>query len=641
MENRRNKIFTLLYTSGIPLPSAKIAERLGVSERTVRNDIDELKKECGKKGYEIEKIRNKGYRIEVTDYEIFYKHSIDRTEKERKPDAEDGALILFTLICHENFLSAEEIAEMIFVSRSGIPGKIESAKKLAAEFRMNVVSKPGKGIKIEGNEEDKRAFLRYFSKEYPMKFTVGNQVPGVLLHQLDGHYISQRIEALSEKHGLTYTEENIHLISAHILIMISRLESSSSPEIRHFTLDQNEQEFCEELFQTVEREFQVVLPPYERNYLTSIMISKKASVLNNRYSVQETKAVIENFVRAMKERYLYDFSQFLDLDSGFFSHMQGILYRKSKGLVLRNPLKNKIKSEHPLAYEMALSASKDTFGAGDRISDDELTYLALYISLVLEQEFGHVSRPQTTCLLVCGSGKSISLMLETVIGKYIEDIVIEKVVSKKEYDRLEYILQDIVISSIDVQHKNCPVIHLSSIPSKLELAKLKKDIRHIVEKKQRMVFDLFSEKQFLILPEYQGTKENLLRDRVTRMHENGYISQPSRFFSSLVERERMGSTAFGQGVAIPHTLGLMSEKSCIDVVLLNQPMDWEANEKVSVIFLLSISKEDYHQVLEIYDYFLELIYIQATERMAKIKSFDEFLSFSYGIFNYIQDKGGD
>lgn len=638
MEDRKNKIFTLIYVSGTPVPSTKIAERLGVSERTVRNDIRDLNERSNQQGYIIEKVKNKGYQIEITNYDIFYEHSA--REKVQRADVADADFIIFVLISYEDYLSTEEIAEMIFVSRSAIMGKIEKAKNISKEFQMKIVSKTGKGIKIEGNEENKRSFLRYFSNEYPMKNSLEHLVPDLLFNQVNEHRISVQIETISEQYGLSYTEENINLIAIHILIMISRLESSSAPKIGHLTLDKNEEEFCEELFGTIEQDFHIELPSYERNYLAGIIVSKKVTVMDNRYSIAETKRVIEKFVGAVKERYQYDFSLFLDVNSGFFSHMQGILYRKSNGLVLRNPLKNKIKSEHPLAYEMALSGSKDTFAPQERISDDELTYLALHIGLVLEQDFGHISKQRTRCLLVCGSGKSISRMLETVINKHIEDIVIEKVVSKKEYDQLEYISQNVVISSIGIIQKNCPVVHLSSIPSKLELAKLKRDIKHIVEKKQDIVLDLFTEAQFTILPEYTGTKENLLRERVTMMNENGFLSHPSEFFSSLVERERLGSTAFGGGIAIPHSMGLMSDKSCIDIVILEKPMDWEVNEKVSVIFLLSISREDYHHVLEIYDYFLELIYMQAIEKITKVKNFKEFLSFSYEIFENIRDKGG-
>lgn len=638
MEDRKNKIFTLIYVSGTPVPSTEIAERLGVSERTVRNDIRDLNKSSNNQGYVIEKIKNKGYKIDITDRDVFYEQSA--IKKVRKADVADADFIIFVLITYEDYLSMEELAEMIFVSRSAIMGKIEKAKSISKEFQMNIISKTGKGIKIEGNEENKRSFLRYFSNEYPMKNSFEHLVPDLLFNQINEQHISLKIETISEKYGLSYTEENISLIAIHILIMISRLESNSTPKISHPTLDKNEQEFCEELFEGIEKDFHVELPSYERNYLAGIIVSKKVILMDNRYSVTETKQVIEKFVCAVKERYQYDFSLFLDLNSGFFSHMQGILYRKSNGLVLRNPLKNKIKSEYPLAYEMALSGSKDAFEPHERISDDEVTYLALHIGLVLEQEFGHFSKQRIRCLLVCGSGKSISRMLETVISKYIEDIVIERVISKKEYDQLEYISQNVVISSIGIVQKNCPVIHLSSIPSKLELARLKKDIKHIAEKKQQIVLDLFTEKQFSILPEYTGTKENLLRERVTQMNENGFLSQPSAFFSSLVERERLGSTAFGGGVAIPHSMGLMSDKSCIDIVILEKPMDWEVNEKVSVIFLLSISKEDYHHVLEIYDYFLELIYMQATEKITKVKNFSEFLSFSYDIFENMHDKGG-
>lgn len=60
---RQIEIFRLLMTSGVPLDINLLKEKLQKSERTIRYDIQDLKRICQEYGIEIGYLTKKGYFI--------------------------------------------------------------------------------------------------------------------------------------------------------------------------------------------------------------------------------------------------------------------------------------------------------------------------------------------------------------------------------------------------------------------------------------------------------------------------------------------------------------------------------------------------------------------------------------------------
>lgn len=57
----------------------------------------------------------------------------------------------------------------------------------------------------------------------------------------------------------------------------------------------------------------------------------------------------------------------------------------------------------------------------------------------------------------------------------------------------------------------------------------------------------------LIFPELDAaTREEVLRDLAERLHEHQLIDSADELYGKLLEREQLGSTGVGSGVAIPH-----------------------------------------------------------------------------------------
>ncbi|PHR63400.1 MAG: PTS IIA-like nitrogen-regulatory protein PtsN [Idiomarina sp.] len=71
-------------------------------------------------------------------------------------------------------------------------------------------------------------------------------------------------------------------------------------------------------------------------------------------------------------------------------------------------------------------------------------------------------------------------------------------------------------------------------------------------------------------------------------------------FESLLNRERLGSTGIGMGVAIPHGRLASANKPVAILITLSSPIDFDAidNQPVDIIFALLVPEDQHEQHLQ-------------------------------------------
>lgn len=98
----------------------------------------------------------------------------------------------------------------------------------------------------------------------------------------------------------------------------------------------------------------------------------------------------------------------------------------------------------------------------------------------------------------------------------------------------------------------------------------------------------------LILPNLSGTdRPGILRALAEGMAQNGVISDTDSLYRRLVEREELGSTAIGGGVAIPHCKMDNLEEVVVAVGLSREGVEFESEDGAPVrLFFLLASPSD-------------------------------------------------
>jgi mannitol/fructose-specific phosphotransferase system IIA component len=118
------------------------------------------------------------------------------------------------------------------------------------------------------------------------------------------------------------------------------------------------------------------------------------------------------------------------------------------------------------------------------------------------------------------------------------------------------------------------------------------------------------------------TQEQLFSKVCAQLEQEGYVG--SDFYPSVVEREAIVSTLLGEGIALPHSLGLLAKKTVVVTLLAPQGIPWGEGEVAHVIFLLAISKSDYEEAMAIYDLFVTFVRERSMTRLLGSDNFDSF-----------------
>ena len=98
--------------------------------------------------------------------------------------------------------------------------------------------------------------------------------------------------------------------------------------------------------------------------------------------------------------------------------------------------------------------------------------------------------------------------------------------------------------------------------------------------------DMLSDKSFLVNFE-ASSKKNVL-DELSKLAEKDIKVNSRVLLEALTKREKLGSTAVGNGIAIPHANCPDIDKPKVFVALLSNSLDFNANDDqpVDIIFLL-------------------------------------------------------
>ncbi|MGL4357183.1 PTS sugar transporter subunit IIA [Cetobacterium sp.] len=116
------------------------------------------------------------------------------------------------------------------------------------------------------------------------------------------------------------------------------------------------------------------------------------------------------------------------------------------------------------------------------------------------------------------------------------------------------------------------------------------------------MLNYFNIKMINILDNKSVSKDEILKKLVFNMAENSkLILDRDKFYEEVLEREKVGTTGIGMGVAIPHARTEAVQDIVVSVGLLKQPVDFNSldNEKVKIVILVGAPKGESKKYLEL------------------------------------------
>ena len=108
-----------------------------------------------------------------------------------------------------------------------------------------------------------------------------------------------------------------------------------------------------------------------------------------------------------------------------------------------------------------------------------------------------------------------------------------------------------------------------------------------------MIKDLTNEN--LIKLDFEAkTKEEALNFMIEMFYETGVINSKELFAKDVFERENLGTTGVGMGIAIPHGKSKAVLKESFAILRLTKPIDWQSldGQPVIMVIMLAVPEKD-------------------------------------------------
>lgn len=631
---RLNEILTYLRNRNEPIALEELVAYFHVSERTLRNDIQNINAVLSNHGAIIDRMRKKGFYISIhnsTKYDAFLSKSQNTPQAERLDNAQKRIqYILQYLLFHEEYSTQDALAEQIYVSRNTINNYLKTIKLMICEYQLKLVSKANLGVRIEGSEESKRACFMELIVPHDIKSMIGGftKEEEAIFEGIDLYKIERLVLSYANQYDVRFSDFNLRNLILHIALIISRLQADCPLTLEPLSCEHE----CDlqPLLSGIEKEFALTIPKSEIQYLYSHFISNAKTHFKTEETNTYLKEIIHRMLDIIHINYHFDLRHDQLLLDDLLQHFQSILNTKRYHLNKRNPLLNTIKANYPLAYDITLTSVQQVLEQEPyQLTDDEIGYVSLHIGAAIERCFSAQIKKKTV-IIVCGSGYATSRMLEAKLNNIFHDkINIGGRYSYHEYQQLRLDGIDFVISTIPIEDKEIPVVTVDFSLFNDDIERITKMLAVTANDETRTIDPFFEESLFFSIQE-PIDKAELLHTLCEALKKEGYVQD--EYEASVLKRESIAATNMDDVLAIPHPMDLLSTHTKVAVALLNTPMKWNEKASVRMILLLAINRDDQQNIEHLYDTFIQIM--NDTLLQNQLLSCDTFQNFMNILHTY-------
>lgn len=598
-----------------------------VTDRTIRTDIQAINLEIAKYECEILLKRKSGYYLMSYNKDKFkeLQNQIEKQTNVLTFNSLDDRIkyILQKLLYSQDYVILDDLANEVFVSRNTLQNYIKPIKETLETYNLIYVSKPNLGVKVFGNEKDKRECLlnEILCKDTPTYIIGFTKEEQMLFRDIDLFEIQTLVNQLLNKHDIHASDYGRKNLIMHCALMISRVKTENYiPFDVQFPIQDDIYELIEQLCIQLENKFDIQITSGEKQY---IYLHIASNTHMNIYSVNTVKLQnqITKLLEVIYEEYNFDLRQDAILKKDLFNHFSSILSSKNIYMNKKNPLLNTIKTNFPLPFEITLTSTAKVFS--EALTEDEIGYISLHIGAAIERCFTSMYQKKRV-VLVCGSGIATTRMLEARLQTFFNSkIVIVNKISYAEFMHYDFANIDFVISTIPIQSDNIPVEIVDFTLKNTDIEKISKRLSHM-DKKANFVTKFF-DKQLFLHKSNAVTKEDVLKELAHLLENQNIVSDT--FIHSVLKRESIACTNLNDIFAIPHPMEACSNETKVAVAILDQSVEWnDKHEEVQIIFMISIKQGEQKQFEHLYDLFIEIVgNTKLQQDIVHSNSFEEFL----------------
>jgi lichenan operon transcriptional antiterminator len=611
-----------------------LSRKMNVSVRSIKNYISEINQyksniiESCSQGY---RVINENARTLLADNSMLF----PQTPQERV------YYIIKKLIVSREEVNIYDLSDEIYVSSATIKSDLMKVKRKLNDFDIFLKSS-NDNLVLEGTEKNKRKLMSAVLYEESNENFLNISAIQDAFPQLDAAYIKESVIKIFNKYHYFINDYSLYNLVIHIAISLDRILNNHIISVdakNKIDMNQRDFELISEVVNTLEEGFHVKYSETEKYELYLLLMSKVTALdYKNIHSInlkeligEECLRIVNRIITSLNDYYYIDLSEQefskQDFLVRFSLHIKNLLVRSKNNYFCKNPLTKTIKSTYPFIYDVAVFISNIIKEELDIIiNDDEISYIALHIGAILEEQKSLNNK--VSCIILCPSYYDMNIkIIDKIKNHFYDSLVITHVITSEDELSTD-IKSDIILSTVSLKKlKEKSFVFITPFVNDVDIKNILNEIANVKQQKKNKA--LRDNLTTLFLPDL-FQKNKAYRDEVDViesiskiMHHGNYVD--SNFASEVLEREKMSSTAFNN-IAIPHTMKMNALHTSAYVLINEKPIKWGDNN-VHIVLMLAINKNEKRAFKDIFESITSIL--SEEENIKKIincNTYDEFIN---------------
>lgn len=429
---------------------SELATHFNVSQRTIRNDLHTINDWLKENGFNQLDLQRGGTIIKPADFSDvqtvlsemnLMTYHLSKDERKKIASA--------LLIASPGYITLSQIADHLMVSRVTIINDLDAVKMYIRTGKLEVISQPNRGLRVEGKESDKRMFLMKIASEKKENDVLSQYLPIQAGDQLVIRKILLEQEAVHDNYLNDYSFSQLLL---YLGIMVNRniqgeyLEVQTHGDNNKYTMAQDILKYVTQYCQINTTQDEVLFLSYFLNHLRYM---KQRQPESDSIKIQ---MITRRFINAISTELGTNLNDDYEFYENLSNHLESV-FKADASAFPESPVIEQVLDDNPKVVA-AVSKSIEilTNHLLRELREIEVGYIVVHVCAAIERKKNkeiafHV-------IVACHAGIGTSRLLLERLKQHFNFQIVD-IISSHETSRLQSEQADLVISTVPL--KDCPI----------------------------------------------------------------------------------------------------------------------------------------------------------------------------------------
>lgn len=611
--------------SNIYLSLDYFVQKYDVSKRTIQNDLSYLMRISPRKGFTFHTKRGSGYLLEITNEELFKDFMETLNEGVSFHVKERPSQILAYLAIQTGYISMDNIADTLQVSKTLVKHDMKDVETLANSYHFELERRTHYGIRLH---YDLTSFKKYLVEEYLNQNVFIQTAVNDVVKEFDD--IEQKFIRQLNKEGLKINYNELLNVTEYLKIVVY-IANRQSEQKEEFVFDKNDEihRIVEFLIGTLEKKYSIELNTKSINEVLDVLQKNIKREIGSISFTDYLEEDIEVFIKRIDETYNTKFFEDEDFKKMLLTHVSLLIDRLHNKISYQNPLANELNITYPMIFNIAIQFCDMLHEKYNvEVTFDEIGFVAMHFATHMEKEKQGKLLSYNRIGIVCSSGGGSAYMIKIQIESLFPNADVQTF-SFLQQEQLQAYQPDLIFTVMPLsQEIKAPIIYIKELLDDKDLIKIRQILQceeydpYTLVQDNPMYYSFFSKEFFKVIE--ADSYEDVIRMMGQELEDKGYGKKG--YTDLIFERESYVSTIYMNGVCIPHPIETDAIKNMISVAILKKPFVQNGKE-VKIVFMICLKKDQ----IEMYKVITKKLYRlmqknKYVEMMTKVNSFEEMMS---------------